>query len=74
MEQLKKNPPGFHSLVKLSRIEAQESERSVGIPWLGCRNVVDAQVSTCVRANASHEIRYLQTAGEFVVQSLVDLC
>ncbi len=25
-------PPGFHLLVKLSRIEGQESERSVGIP------------------------------------------
>ncbi len=69
----KKVPPGFHPLAKLSRIEGQESERSVGVPWLGCRNVVGVQVSTCVRANAGHEIRHLQTAGEYVVQNLVDL-
>ncbi len=28
----KKGSPGFHPLVKLSRIEVQESKRSVGIP------------------------------------------
>ncbi len=28
----KKVPPGCHPLVKLSRIEGQESKRSVGIP------------------------------------------
>ncbi len=70
----KKVPPRFHSPVKMSRIEGQESERGFGIPWLGCRNVVGVRVSTCVRANAGHEIRHRRTAGEYVVQNLVDLC
>ncbi len=56
----KKLPPGLDSLVKLSRIQGQESVSSVGIPWLGYKNVVGVQLSTCVRANALQKIRYLQ--------------
>ncbi len=66
----KKVPPGFHPLVKLSHIQVQWSERSVGIPRLNCRNVEGARV----RANDRHEISHLQTAGEYLVQNLVDLC
>ncbi len=67
-------PPGFHLLVKRFRIEGQESERSVWIPWLGCRNVAGVRVSACVRANAGHGIMHLQTASEYIVQNLVDRC
>ncbi len=31
-------------------------------------------MSTCVRANARHELRYLQTASECIFHNLVDLC
>ncbi len=53
-----------HTHVKLSRIEGQGSERSFGIPRLEYGNEEGALVRTCARANARHELRYLQTASE----------